>query len=197
MESELIKELVLRTQKKDKEAFNELFDFYYEKILNYVFRRTLDVEYSKDITSNTFLKVLKNIDSFEWRSGPFSFTAWIFKIATNEINQYFKKQSRYGLMINNKEALFDPGDDGKAAEEIEKKVDNDKYLMVINKAIRQLRPIYQDIIHLRYFEELSYDEISRVINKNEATIRVYCKRAKEELKSILKKDATNFLEAYE
>jgi RNA polymerase sigma factor (sigma-70 family) len=58
-----------------------------------------------------------------------------------------------------------------------------------------LKPIYQDIIHLRYFEELSYDEISEVLNKNESTIRVYSKRAKEELKSILEKDAFNFLES--
>jgi len=47
-----IKDLVERSQKKDKEAFSRLFDFYYDKIIRYVFRRTLDVEYSKDITSN-------------------------------------------------------------------------------------------------------------------------------------------------
>lgn len=196
MESALIKELVSKAQNKDKEAFNKLFDFYYGKVLNYTFRRTLDVEYSKDITSNTFLKVLKNIDGFEWKSGPFSFTAWVFKIATNEINQYFKKQSRYGLTIDGK-GIFNPGDDGKAAEDIERRIDKDKHLLIINKAIRQLRPIYQDIIHLRYFEELSYDEISKIINKNENTIRVYCKRAKEELKSILRNDASKFLEIYE
>ncbi len=195
MEEGEIKDLVEKSQNKDREAFGRLFDLYYEKVLNYVFRRTLDVEYAKDITSNVFLKILKNLENFEWRSGPFSFTAWVFKIATNEINQYFRKQNRYRLTLDDEDNLFEPGDDSKAAEEIERKIDNDKYLLILNKAIRQLKPIYQDIIHLRYFEELSYEEISGIVDKNESTIRVYCKRAKEELKLILKDDANKFLES--
>lgn len=195
MEPEQIKQLVERAKEKDSQAFGELFDLYYDRVLNYVFRRTLDVEYSKDIVSNTFLKALKSLNRFEWKSGPFSFSGWIFKIATNEVNQYFRKQGRYRLSIDGDDSFFEPGDDSKAAEEIEKKIDNDKYLLVLNKAIKQLKPIYQDIIHLRYFEEMSYDEISEVLNKNESTIRVYSKRAKNELKLILEKDAFNFLES--
>jgi len=184
--------LVKRAQGKDKEAFTKLFDLYYDKVLNYVFRRVLNAEYAKDITSNTFLKVLKNLDQFEWRNGPFSFSGWIFKIATNEVNQYFRKQNRYKLTIDDPD-FKELGDDNKIAEEIEKKIDNDKYLLILNKAIKQLKPIYQDIIHLKYFEDMSYEEISQVLNKNESTIRVYSKRAKEELKSILEVDASNFL----
>ena len=184
--------LVKRAQEKDKEAFTKLFDLYYDKVLNYVFRRVLNTEYAKDITSNTFLKVLKNLDQFEWRNGPFSFSGWIFKIATNEVNQYFRKQNRYKLTIDDPD-FKELGDDNKIAEEIEKKIDNDKYLLILNKAIKQLKPIYQDIIHLKYFEDMSYEEISQVLNKNESTIRVYSKRAKEELKSILEVDASNFL----
>lgn len=192
MDNDKIKELVSRAQNKDREAFAELFDLYYDKVLNYVFRRTLDVDYSKDITSNTFIKILKNLDGFEWRSGPFSFTAWVFRIAGNEINQYFRLQNRYQSSIS-----FELGDDNKAAEEIEKKMDNDKHLMVLNKAIRQLKPIYQEIINLRYFEEMSYQEISEIMEKNESTVRVYCQRAREDLERILKADAFKFLENYD
>ena len=184
--------LVKRAQEKDKEAFTKLFDLYYDKVLNYVFRRVLNAEYAKDITSNTFLKVLNNLNQFEWRNGPFSFSGWIFKIATNEVNQYFRKQNRYKLTIDDP-YFKELGDDNKLAEEIEKKIDNDKYLLILNKAIKQLKPIYQDILHLKYFEDMSYEEISQVLNKNESTIRVYSKRAKEELKSILEVDASNFL----
>ncbi|MCK9446856.1 RNA polymerase sigma factor [bacterium] len=184
--------LVKKAQEKDKEAFTKLFDLYYDKVLNYTFRRVLNAEYAKDITSNTFLKVLKNLDQFEWRNGPFSFNGWIFKIATNEVNQYFRKQNRYKLTIDDPD-FKELGDDNKVAEEIEKKIDNDKYLLILNKAIKQLKPIYQDILHLKYFEDMSYEEISQVLNKNESTIRVYSKRAKEELKLILEVDASNFL----
>lgn len=188
-----IEALVKKAQDKDKQAFSELFDLYYDKLLNYVFRRVLNTEYAKDITSNTFLKVLKNLDQFEWRNGPFSFSGWIFKIATNEVNQYFRKQNRYKLTIDDP-YFKELGDDNKVAEEIERKIDNDKYLLILNKAIKQLKPIYQDILHLRYFEDMSYEEISQVLKKNESTVRVYSKRAKEELKSILEIDASNFLE---
>jgi len=166
-----IKELIEKSKNKDEQAFSELFDLYYDRILNYVWRRVLNVEYAKDITSNTFLKVLKNIQRFECTEEA-SFNGWIYKIATNEINQYFRKQNKYHLIIDDENNLFDLGDDNKAAEEIEKKIDNDKYNQVLNKSIRQLKPIYQDILHLRYFEEMSYKEISEVINKNETTIRV-------------------------
>jgi RNA polymerase sigma-70 factor (ECF subfamily) len=187
-----VKELVERAQNKDRDAFGRLFDLYYDKVLNYVFRRVLNTEYAKDITSNTFLKALKNLDQFEWRNGPFSFSGWIFKIATNEVNQYFRKQNRYKLTIDDPD-FKELGDNNKVVEEIEKKIDNDKHLLILNKAIKQLKPIYQDILHLKYFEEMSYEEISQVLNKNESTIRVYSKRAKEELRTILESNASEFL----
>jgi RNA polymerase sigma-70 factor (ECF subfamily) len=187
-----IKDLVERSQKKDKEAFSRLFDFYYDKIIRYVFRRTLDVEYSKDITSNVFLKALDNIESFKWKNGINSFNAWIFKIATNEINQYFRKQNRYKLIIDDPEIRFNLKDESNLSLEIEKKIDNDKYLIILSKAIKELKPIYQDILHLRYFEEMPYNEISEVLKKNESTVRVYARRAIEELEKVLEKDAVNF-----
>lgn len=192
MDMEEIKDLVKRSQEKDKDAFSRLFDFYYDKIINYVFRRTLDVEYSKDITSNVFLKALDNINNFKWKNGIDSFNAWIFKIATNEINQYFRKQNRYKLIIDDPEIRFNLKSEDNLAFEIEKKIDNDKYLIILSKAIKELKPIYQDILHLRYFEEMPYNEISEILNKNESTVRVYAKRAIEELERVLKKDAINF-----
>ena len=189
---EEIKDLVTRSQNKDKEAFSRLFDFYYDKIIKYVFRRTLNVEYSKDITSNVFLKVLDNIEGFKWKNGINSFNGWIFKIATNEVNQYFRKQNRYKLIIDDPDIRFNLKDESNLSLEIEKKIDNDKYLIILSKAIKELKPIYQDILHLRYFEEMPYNEISEVLKKNESTVRVYAKRAIEELERILEKDAINF-----
>lgn len=189
---EEIKDLVTRSQNKDKEAFSRLFDFYYDKIIKYVFRRTLNVEYSKDITSNVFLKVLDNIEGFKWKNGINSFNGWIFKIATNEVNQYFRKQNRYKLIIDDPDIRFNLKDESNLSLEIEKKIDNDKHLIILSKAIKELKPIYQDILHLRYFEEMPYNEISEVLKKKESTVRVYARRAIEELGKVLEKDAVNF-----
>jgi len=117
---------------------------------------------------------------------------WIFKIATNEINQYFRKQNRYKLIIDDPEIRFNLKDESNLSLEIEKKIDNDKYLIILSKAIKELKPIYQDILHLRYFEEMPYNEISEVLKKNESTVRVYARRAIEELEKVLEKDAVNF-----
>ncbi|MDD4358405.1 MAG: RNA polymerase sigma factor [Candidatus Pacebacteria bacterium] len=182
-----IKELVEKSKNKDKEAFSELFDFYYDKIFNYSFRRTLNIDYAKDITSNTFLRVLKNLSNFRWKNGENSFNAWIYKIAANEINQYFRKQNKYRLSID--DSSFEIGDLGESVREIENRLENNGCLLILSRGMKQLKPIYQSILHLKYFEELSYAEISKILNKNENTIRVYSKRAIDELKVILEKDA--------
>jgi RNA polymerase sigma-70 factor, ECF subfamily len=82
------RELVRQAQ-KDPDAFAELYDVYYPKIFGYVLRRSANLEAAQDITSETFLKALRKLWQFQWRSISFSF--WLYKIATNEVNQYFRK----------------------------------------------------------------------------------------------------------
>ena len=114
MDTDKIKDLIEKSKNKDRQAFAELFDLHYDKILNYIWRRVLNVDYAKDITSNTFIKVLKNIENFEFTEEG-TFNGWIYRIATNEINQYFRKQNKYNLIIDDDNNLFEPGDDKKSS----------------------------------------------------------------------------------
>jgi RNA polymerase sigma-70 factor (ECF subfamily) len=82
------KELVRQAQ-KNPDAFAELYDVYYPKIFGYVLRRTANLEAAQDITSETFFKALKKLWQFCWRN--ISFSSWLYKIAANEVNQYFRK----------------------------------------------------------------------------------------------------------
>jgi len=82
------KELVRQAQ-KDPDAFAELYEHYYPKIFGYALRRTANLEAAQDITSETFFKALRKLWQFRWRNT--SFSSWLYKIATNEINQYFRK----------------------------------------------------------------------------------------------------------
>ena len=82
------KELVKRAQ-KEPEAFSELYDLNYSKIFGYVLKRTADIEISQDIVSETFIKALKNIGKFKWRN--VSFSCWLYRIASNEIANHFRK----------------------------------------------------------------------------------------------------------
>src|ERR1035437_7125274 len=71
--------------------FDVLYDNYYKSIFIFVHRRTGDEEVSADITSQVFLKALLNIKKYEFKGVPFS--AWLFRIAFNEINMYFRKNN--------------------------------------------------------------------------------------------------------
>ena len=81
--------------KGDANAFGSLYDLYYPNIFGYVLRRTANIRVAEDITSEVFFKALRNIAKFNWRGVPFS--AWLYRIATNEIASYFKHGSKSQL----------------------------------------------------------------------------------------------------
>ncbi|MCK9393214.1 MAG: RNA polymerase sigma factor [Candidatus Paceibacterota bacterium] len=188
-----IKELVEKSKNKDNQAFGELFDFYYPKILSYALRSTTNLDHAKDITSNTFIKTLTGLKNFKWKDNA-SFNGWIYKIASNEINQFFRKQRKYKSVITINDNKFDLSDNDESSKKIKTIIENDEYLKILNDTLKNLNPIHQNIIRLRYVEDLSYEEISKAIGKNESTIRVYCLRAKEKLKNIIEKNNKEFLE---
>jgi len=70
-------------------AFGQVFDMWYPAIFAYVFRRTADYDLSKDIAAETFLKAFLKINSFQWRG--ISISAWLYRIAGNELNQYYRR----------------------------------------------------------------------------------------------------------
>ncbi|MCK9578079.1 RNA polymerase sigma factor [bacterium] len=193
MNTQEIKNLIEKAKDKDSQAFGELFDFYYPKILNYTLRSTTNLDNAKDITSNTFLKALQGLEKFEWQTDS-SFNAWIYKIATNEINQFFRKNKKYQSIIKIEEKDLDLSDNNLHSKTIQAAIENDEYLKVINRSLIKMNRTYQDIIRLRYIEDLSYEEVSRIIGKNESTTRVYCMRAKDKLKELIEKDNKKFLE---
>lgn len=83
---------LVEAAKTDANAFGELYDFYYSKIFNYILRRTGDFELAQDITTAVFMKALDKIQGFTWRGLPFS--AWLYRIASNEIADHFRGKPR-------------------------------------------------------------------------------------------------------
>ena len=82
--------LLLERIHHDRQQFGILFDEYYSSIFGYAFRRTAEYDASRDIATETFLKAFLNIENFRWKGIPLS--AWLYRIAANEINQYFRKK---------------------------------------------------------------------------------------------------------
>lgn len=193
-----LKALVERAQHRDKQAFSAIFDVYYGKLVAYAFRRTLHTEAAQDIVANTFEVVLKKLAVFEWRHAG-SFNGWIYRICTNEINHYFRDISKYTSLtpaINDEgeEGELEISDEGQAKLGIERRLLSDQQFAVLSRAMQQLKPIYQELLHLRYFEDLSLREIADVTGKREVTVRVYMHRALVDLRETLHGDAALLLD---
>ena len=83
-------EELIAIAKNNPKIFRELYDAYYPRIFGYIFRITGDHALACDITAEIFLKAWLKIGSFRWKG--VSISSWFFKIATNELNQYFRKR---------------------------------------------------------------------------------------------------------
>ena len=178
------KELVRQAQKAP-DAFAKLYDQYYPKIFGYVLRRTANLEAAQDITSETFFKALRKLWQFQWRN--ISFSSWLYKIAANEINQYFRK-AEYKKSISLEELqeqgfeLISPHDPESELIEAQEKLKQHQDFLEIQEKIVRLPAKYQEVIALRFFEKKQINEIAEILGKKEGTIKSLLHRAVEKLR---------------
>jgi RNA polymerase sigma-70 factor (ECF subfamily) len=178
------RELVRQAQKAP-DAFARLYDQYYPKIFGYVLRRTANLEAAQDITSETFLKALGKLWQFRWRN--VSFSSWLYRIATNEVNQYFRK-AEYRKSVSLEELqeqgfeLLSPHDPESELIEAQEKLKRHQDFLEIQERIVQLPAKYQEVITLRFFEKKQIKEIAEILGKREGTIKSLLHRAVEKLR---------------
>lgn len=181
------KELVTQAQ-KSPDAFAKLYDQYYPKIFGYVLRRSANIEAAQDITSETFLKALGKLWQFRWRN--VSFSSWLYKIASNETNQYFRK-AEYKKSISLEELqeqgfeLRSPDDPESELIEAQEELKQHQDFLEIQERITQLPAKYQEVIALRFFEKKQINEIAELLGKREGTIKSLLHRAIEKLRETI------------
>jgi RNA polymerase sigma-70 factor (ECF subfamily) len=178
------KELVRQAQKAP-DAFAKLYDQYYSKIFGYILRRTANLEATQDITSETFFNALRKLWQFRWRN--ISFSSWLYKIATNEINQYFRKaEYKKSLSLEElQEQGFEPissHDPESELIEAQEKLKQHREFLEVQVKIVRLPAKYQEVIALRFFEQKQIKEISEILGKKEGTIKSLLHRAVEKLR---------------
>lgn len=164
-------ELVLAAQ-QDEQAFGKLYDRYFEGIFGFIFRRTDSEELTADLTSQVFLKALKNINKYEFRGLPFS--AWLYRIASNEVNRYYRK--------HNKTVLFSL-EEGRVSELIEEhEENNEERITLLMRCLKALPTTVLEVLELRFFEERSFKEIAFILEITESGAKMRTYRALEKLK---------------
>jgi RNA polymerase sigma-70 factor, ECF subfamily len=178
--------ILVEKAKSDPEAFGKIFDLYYSKILKYCIYRTFNVEVARDVTSETFFKALKNLHQFKWTGVHFS--AWLYRIASNEINMYFrhKKYEPTSLEAAVEDAHMPELASKKDLEteiiDAQEKLDKTGDLSLAVEALQSLPVKYREVITLRFFQELSINEISKLLYMKEGTVKSILSRGIKMLK---------------
>lgn len=183
---------LLQQIQKDPEKFGVIFDAWYKPIFNYIVRRVADYDISKDIAAECFLKAFLNIQSFTWKG--ISLSSWLYRIATNEINYYYRQNKKYITSLN--QLLQDGGTDVTDQSEylnekqlLEKELERHNEYKRVQQSLIQLDIKYQEVLSLRYFEKKSILEMADILNKNEGTIKSLLSRGTGKLRKLLM-DAT-------
>ena len=175
---------LLEKIKENPEFFGKIFDVCYKPIFNYIFHRVADYDISRDIAADTFLKAYLKINAFTWKN--VSILTWIYRIATNEINYYYRKNKTANLSLDllGSQAIqlfeFDDYQSEKQLIENELKVNED--FARVQRSLKKLNIKYHEVLSLRYFEKKSLKEISEILDKKEGTIKSLLSRGLEKLK---------------
>lgn len=145
-------------KKGNEQAFNQLVLRYQEKIYWIVRRMIPDHDEADDVTQNVFIKAYHSLKSFK---GDSSFYTWIYRIAINlSLNEIRRKKIRRAFSIEDEGTPQLHADGENPLEQLEKK----ELSVLIQEAIHQLPEKQKKVFVLRYFEELPYEEISKILH---------------------------------
>ena len=168
----------IQKAKENKQFFGFLYEKYYEQIFVFIFKKLQDEDITGEVCSLTFLKAMSNLDKYEDRGFPFS--SWLYRIASNEVNQYFRNNKKNITIEVNENCLQE------IVEELDIEKMEEQLAQVLN-AIEQLPLEKSQLIELRYFEELSFKEIASIFAITEANAKMRIYRIIETIKKSLVK----------
>ncbi|MFC1859992.1 sigma-70 family RNA polymerase sigma factor [Chloroflexota bacterium] len=154
--------VVRRAQHHDQEAFAQLYEEHFDKIYRYVTLKTGNETEAEDMTQQVFLNALKSISSFKWKGIPFS--AWLFRIAHNQVVDYFRKKKRTDVPLD--ESLVSSDNDNPQVI-TEQKVDIEQLLQATN----QLTEAQREVISLRFAGALSIAEAAKAMGKSQGAVK--------------------------
>lgn len=167
---------------KDKEIFAVLIRRYEKKLGRYIKRLgAVKKEDQEDILQNAFIKAYKNINDFDTK---LSFSSWMYRIVHNETVSFFRARSirPEGNMIEDSEAILPLLQDDLNEWEKANERSNAAHL---GKALSELDEKYRNIIVLRYFEGLEYEQISDILKIPAGSVATLIHRAKKKLRENL------------
>jgi RNA polymerase sigma-70 factor, ECF subfamily len=168
------KELIENSQRGDSQAFGQLYDRHVRTIYDFIFYKTRHKETAEDLTSQTFFKALKNIQTVDSNR---SILSWLYKIAHNSVLDHYRTTRHQGDIDD----CYDLSDDTDTVGAL----DNAEEAKKVKEYLHKLTPIERDIVIMRVWQELSYKEISEAIGKTEANCKMIYSRTLKKLRTLM------------
>lgn len=186
------RELISRCRRGEATAWDELFDFHYAPTARFIFQLSPDFskEDAEEICQEVFLSVIKNISSFH---GASQLRTWIFRIASNKARDFLEKQraaKRGGGQVTVSLQAEDPEtglnlDLPGHSPGPDTILSNAESAQQVGLALEQLGQPCREVIHLRYFADLSYEEISCELQLNQKTVSSRLSKCLDQLEKVL------------
>ncbi len=165
---------ITRYQKGDFSAFWALYEEYVDQIFAYVLRKTSDREVAEDLTSQIWMKAMKGLKNFDFQEGA-SFKSWIYRIASNIVIDYYRSKKEQVNLDEIAEIWI--------SENLASQIDNKDSLTQVLNFLKKLKPIEEEIVILRIWDDLSYKEIAEITWKKEDNCKQIYKRSLEKIQA--------------
>ncbi len=176
-----INQLVVEAQGGDTKAFGLIYDEMVKPVYRYIYYR-VNADIAEDLTEETFFKVWQNLKKYKKGKNPFS--SWVYRIAHNLVVDYYRKNRTVSEIHD---TVADPNESNHPAIQMDLKLTQIR----LHKVIRRLPDSYQQVVILKYINELDNKEIAHTIGKTEGAVRTIQFRALEKLRSLLSSEQEN------
>lgn len=165
---------------KDEKLIEQMYFEYRDRIYWYVRKKVNSDELAQDITSDVFMKLLENKELMQKRDKS-GVAAWLYTVARNQVIDQYRKKSNNVEKVGIDDDVFDiiAADDG---DHLQNLIKDEKY-QLITAAMEGLDAIEQEIVTLRFNDELKFSEIAVIMNKEEGAVKMILYRALEKLKT--------------
>lgn len=168
---------IIRLAKTQQEYFGLLYEKYFDQIFRFVFRRLGgDEELTGDLTQQTFMKAMVNMQKYDDRGLPFS--SWLYRIAQNEVSMHFRSSKKESSVCVDQASVVNLMEDIAPVNYMTLE-EQERLVQMLN----ELNEEHLEILELRYFQAISFKEISEIYNISEANAKMRVYRILEKLKS--------------
>lgn len=173
------KKLIKEAKKGSENAFGVLYTTFLSRIYRYILSYVYDSHIAEDLTQETFLKAWKYLPKYSTKKGTFQ--AFLYRIARNISIDHQRKRKHKVLNI-------EFGENVTTGEDFEEKLIADEKIKKVHEALSGLKELERQLVILRFFEELPFAEIAKIVGKREGAVRVKTFRAIKKLKDIYTKN---------